>query len=210
MKKIITLFTVFALIFSLAGCGDDTTSNTGASNNSGSDGNRTTTAQNNETVVVPNVVDMNKDEAVKVLEDAGLKAELKIKYATWIGPEIGAYEEDLKVLEQDVKSGNIMGKNSTVTITYNLNASSFKYDINDDNTITLVYILTTYYNNNKVIIPNTFEGKKVSKIKYSIIDDLNHRFKYVLKIEDFKIEIPYNVEIIDNLESAKPNNIIYY
>ena len=77
MKKICVLITL-ALILCLSACSkskESQTQNKWGNNSSGEQSSTTQTEGASDTVVVPNVVGMNKDEAVKKLERLGLIVE---------------------------------------------------------------------------------------------------------------------------------------
>lgn len=157
---------------------------------------QTESANNNDTVVVPNVVGMDKDEAIKKLEGLGLKVETETKHLTYKdnnNTSLGFYDDGY-VLEQDSKSGTVMVKGSTVNLTYNSNTSQFKYKVNEDGTITLTDFSRIKKENNKsIILPKDYDGYVVSTIEAGIFERL---LPYAVT-SNYKILVPRGI-IINN------------
>lgn len=149
-----------------------------------------------DTVVVPNVVGMDKDEAIKKLEKLGLKVETETKHLTYKdnnNTSLGFYDDGY-VLEQDSKTGTVMAKGSTVNLTYNSNTSQFKYKVNKDGTITLTDFSRIKKEDNKsIILPKDYDGYIVSTIEAGIFERL---LPYAVT-SNYKILVPHGI-IINN------------
>lgn len=152
-------------------------------------------ANNPDTVVVPNVVGMDKDEATKKLEELGLKVETETKHLTYKdnNTSLGFYDDGY-VLEQDSKAGTVMVKGSAVKLTYNSNTSQFKYKVNEDGTITLTDFSRIKKEDNKsIILPKDYDGYVVSTIEAGIFERL---LPYAVT-SNYKILVPRGI-IINN------------
>lgn len=199
MKKISILFLAFIiLIFSFAGCSEKTTTSKDKNTSKNSDNSvqNASSTSDTDTVVVPNVVGMDKDEAIKKLEGLGLKVETETKHLTYKdnnNTSLGFYDDGY-VLEQDSKTGTVMAKGSTVNLTYNSNTSQFKYKVNKDGTITLTDFSRIKKEDNKsIILPKDYDGYVVSTIEAGIFERL---LPYAVT-SNYKILVPHGI-IINN------------
>lgn len=159
-----------------------------------------------DTVVVPNVVGMDKDEAIKKLEKLGLKVETETKHLTYKdnnNTSLGFYDDGY-VLEQDSKAGTVMVKGSAVKLTYNSNTSQFKYKVNEDGTITIIKWTKTFLNdeNNFVIIPKEYDGYKVTSIDNYFWEQCDNKKR---QINNLQVKIPQGVEYTTSFD-----NLIVY
>ena len=203
MKKInlITL-SLITIICCLCSC---STNSSQSKNDKSTSSNKTTASDVSEsgskssqgdTIVVPNVVGMDKDEAIKKLEELGLKVETETKHLTYKdnnNTSLGFYDDGY-VLEQDSKTGTVMAKGSTVNLTYNSNTSQFKYKVNEDGTITLTDFSRIKKENNKsIILPKDYDGYVVSTIEAGIFE----RLLPYATTSNYKILVPRGI-IINN------------
>lgn len=129
MKKLFTLTLVLILtlsLFTLTACGGDKTDKTSSDK---AVGDSVSTLQDDktgesesqpETVVVPDVVGMNVDEAVKILEDLGLVVDISngSKYYT-LNEYLANYDKEnvTTIIDgQDIKNGIVVAKGTNVTV----------------------------------------------------------------------------------------------
>lgn len=198
MKKFFSIIITLALILCLSACGknnkstkqNSTTNKTTASDVSESG----SKSSQGDTVVVPNVVGMNKDEAVNELEEMGLKYKLKSKrlqVKEFSGENIIYYDDD-SVIEQSHKNGTVVVRGTEIEIVINQNVSEMKYIINNDNTITFTELGNTlYYPDKKFFIPKEYDGYKVSHVNSDMLNDfLNTHTSF-----DLKFYVPQDVII---------------
>lgn len=129
MKKSFTLTLVLILtlsLFTLTACGGDKTDKTssdkaiGSSASTPQDDKVGESVSQPETVVVPNVVGMNVDEAVKVLEDNELTVDISDGSKHYTSNEYleNYNKEDFIAItaSQDIKAGVLVVKNTAITI----------------------------------------------------------------------------------------------
>lgn len=126
MKKLFTLTLVLILtlsLFTLTACGGDKTSSDkaiGSSVSTPQDDKAGGSVSQPETVVVPNVVGMNVDEAVKVLEDNELIVDISDGSKHYTSTEyLANYNgKDFTAItaSQDIKAGVLVVKNTIVSI----------------------------------------------------------------------------------------------
>lgn len=163
MKKVILLLITALVIFTLSACGNDNTNSNSTDiktdNNSsviktGNKNSEKITSQS-DTVVVPNVVGMNKNEAIKKLEDAGLKAK---------PTENSFYDNNKKVDEvdsQSVEEGVVVLRNKEVAFGYNSPKLRWDY-LNFDDLQKVRFIgFSGASNITTLTIPDTIKGKPV-------------------------------------------------
>ncbi len=168
MKKSVLMLLILSVLFSFAGCGESAEQTSSSAPNTlaltdDSSVTETSTEQTSSisTVVVPDVVGMDKDEAVKKLEDLGLKVELvKVRWQ---------YENDTAVahnvvIEQDSAEGTVMIPGSTVKVTYNLQENEYAYEENEDGTITITMILVKERDPSEYRIPKQYDNKTISRL----------------------------------------------
>ena len=133
-----------------------------------------TQSNNNGTVVVPNVVGLNKDEAVNKLEESGLKYKIifkRLQVKENNGVDL-IYYDDNSVIEQSHQNGTVVIADTEVQIVINQKVSEMEYTINDDNTITLTKPgYTLYHPNKQFLIPQEYDGYKVSHIEADFFED---------------------------------------
>lgn len=205
MRKTTCVLITLTLILCLSACGKSN-----KTSNQNSTSNKTTASDVSEsgsksaqgdTVVVPNVVGMNVDEAKTELEGLGLKYKIifkQLQVKKNDGNNI-IYYDDNSVIEQSHKNGTIVIIGTKIDITINQNVSEMMYTVNNDKTITLTGMGDTlYYPNNQFYIPKEYEGYKVSHINSSM---LNSKIKDVWN-NPIVYLIPYDV-IIDGDVSAE-------
>lgn len=186
MKKIILILVTVLLLTSLAACGTKQTASSSDKADKSASGSsaQTETVNSTKTVVVPNVVGMNIDEAVKQLEDFGLKVESKTTNISLLLDESPVPQIN-QIISQTLTAGAICQKGTIITISYASDAPEFEYLTKQDNTICLVILSVYYTNNNTITIPNEYDGHKVSEI------DLTN---FQLGTE-YTLRIPSNISI---------------
>ena len=200
MKKFLSAILVLLLALCISGC-NNTNNDT---NSAGKTNKNTQSNTETDTVVVPNVVGMDKDEAVKLLEGMGLEVELK-KYHYQKDPDTQDFYPDNYVLEQDTQSGTVMTKNSKIKLTINSNTDKWNYTKNDDGTITITSISVIRTPDDITHIPAEYEGFVVSKVSANIINFEGERSK-LLYDNKINVIIPKTVEIEGTTEY---NNYIF-
>lgn len=205
MKKTLTIILSITLLLMLVGCNSSNVKTVNSEKNPTAQ----TIEEDNinsqtQTVIVPDVIGMNIDEAKAKLEELGLKVETEIEHlAHKDNNPLNDFEPDLIVLKQDIKQGTVMVKESIIKITYNSNTDGFKYSINDDNTITLTECYTWLPINETITIPRKYEGYKISTIDSSALNII-WTLKEQYKINEIKV--PQGVSIIGDTSA----NIVYY
>lgn len=198
MKKSVLMLLILSILFSFAGCGKAAEQTSSSAPNTlaiteDSSVAETSTEQTSSisTVVVPDVVGMDKDEAVKKLEDLGLKVEL-VKV-------IWQYENDTAVahnvvIEQGITSGTVMVSGSSIELTYNLQENGYSYKVNEDGTITIVSASVYFLNEtDALIIPKEYDGYAISKISAEAPFQIGRAVGYPQ--QERKVKIPKEVEI---------------
>ncbi len=203
MRRIIC--TILAFLIALCICGCNKPSDTGMKKKDNIDNSQSNTdSQNNDendTVVVPNVVGTNKDEAVKKIEELGLKCKPKFKrlqVKEFSGENI-IYYDDNSVVEQSHKGGTVVVVGTEIEISINQNVSEMEYTVNSDNTITFTELGDTlYYPDRKFFIPKEYDGYKVSHVNSGMLND----FLKAHTSFNVKYYIPQDV-IIDGDTSAE-------
>ncbi len=201
MKKIsLIVLSFITIICCLCACGNSSSQST---DNKPSTSNKTTASDVSEsgskssqgdTVVVPNVVGMNKDEAVKKLEGLGLIVEVEKKY-----PNKDEEITKLKagsVVEQNPSKTTKCKKNSTIKIGALSLDSEFSYETNQDGTISIYNAYFWGKENGAYIIPKEYNGFKVTKV---YIDTLT--MNYFLSNQSI-IKVPNEVEILGYCENV--------
>ena len=203
MKKCLIIILSLAIIFCFVGCSDNKNSNSKSSTSAVS-ADKTSNASDGDTVVVPNVVGMNKDEAIKKLEELGLKVEIEIEHLMHKDNNpLNDFEPDLAVVKQDIKQGVVVTKGTAIAITYNSMTDGFKYIIDEDQSITLTECYTWLPVSESVTIPKEYEGYLVKSVNSSVTDII-----WTLK-DNYKvntIKIPKGVNIIGETRA----HITYY
>ena len=210
MKKIfLPLFIIILTLCCLCSCGYNSSQN---KENQTSTSNKTTASDVSEsgskssqgdTVVVPNVVGINKDEAVKKLEGLGLIVETGYKHLQ--KDQQGNLYLDNEVLEQSIRAGTIVAPNTSISLTYNTNTEAYASEIKSDGTVNLSSLLLWHPDNDEILIPEYYDGKKVSSISTALLEIIEIREQTRTR----KILIPKNVAIEENgvsIEDSKLNN----
>lgn len=212
MKKIfLPLFIIILTLCCFCSCGNNSSQN---KDNKSSTSNKTNASDISEsgskssqgdTVVVPNVVGMNKDEAVKKLEGLGLIVETGYKHLQ--KDQQGNLYPDDEILEQSISAGTIVASNTSISLTYNINTEAYASNVKPDGTVNLDLLLLWRPDTDEILIPEYYDGKKVSSISTSILIsiDVNEQ------IRTRKILIPKDVIIEDgaSVEDFKLNIIRY-
>ena len=201
-------FILIILAVSLMGCGGERTTTSKGNTNTSSD-NSVASVQNtsgaSDTVMVPNVVGMNKDEAVKKLEGLGLIVETGYKHLQ--KDQQGNLYPDDEILEQSINAGTIVAPNTSISLTYNINTEAYASNVKSDGTVNLGLLLLWRPDTDEILIPEYYDGKKVSSISTSILIsiDVNEQ------IRTRKVLIPKDVVIEDgaSVEDFKLNIIRY-
>lgn len=157
MKK---MFSILALLLALcvSGCNNANESMTDK---------KTQANTEIDTVVVPNVIGTNVDEAAKKLEELGLVVEIK-KIPLYA---VSRQESSLGINEiwsQSIAAGVVCSQKTNITITYVIDFE-FEYVLNTDGTITLTNLITWYSPEKTLTIPIEYDGYQVSAIKDSAI-----------------------------------------
>lgn len=206
MKRI--LCTILVLLIALCICGCDKPSDEEIKNKDNIDNSQSNTDSRNndenDTVVVPNVVGMDIDEATKVLEEAGLKVEIETEHLVHKDNDpLSDFEPDRIVIKQDTKQGIIITKGSLIEVTFNSMTDGFKYKINPDQSITLTECYTWLPINETVTIPKEYDGYLVQSVDSSVTDII-WLLKDLYKVTTIKI--PTGVDIIGDTNAC----ITYY
>ena len=184
MKKYLIMILSLATIFCFAGCsGNNNTPNQNSTvensdtstveSDDTSNVSDTSTQSENDTVVVPNVVGMNKEEAVDQLEKNGLKVEIVYKIMQvqdYVNNKVIYYDDNL-VINQSHKNGTVVVSGTPIEIVINQKVSDMKYTVNSDNTITLTKLGDTlFYPDKKFYIPKEYYGYKVSRVNSEMLN----------------------------------------
>ncbi len=177
MKKALSLVLVLIMALSLAACGGVSETETTSE-----------ISTQPETLVVPNVVGMDKDEAVKLLEGMGFEVEVRVEHWRYNEKANARYDDGL-VLEQDLKQGVVVVPKSVIKITYNSNTDGYDYSELDDGTVMLKRLRMYDRQYEEIYIPNTYEGKIVSKIDAYLLFYIDNSMPNVT------IYVPANVTI---------------
>ena len=155
MKKALSLVLVLIMALSLAACGGVSETETTSE-----------ISTQPETLVVPNVVGMDKDEAVKLLEGMGFETELR---ATGIFMNLETNpdykDKDNEVVFQDSNPESTRPLKTVITMRYVSGVMFDKYDEKPDGTITVTRLGEWYCHDGVLTIPKTYEGKTISCIK---------------------------------------------
>lgn len=159
---------------------------------------QTESANNNDTVVVPNVVGMNKDEAIKKLEELGLKVEIGEVVHQKLIENNGQYsfEQDGLVLSQNPEKDVVVRKGAACKISYHSISNGFHFIVKNDGTAKLTNAYKVYCPNNVFEIPKQYDGYKVSEVSASIINETYNDYQYQIKIPanliiDGTIDVPF-------------------
>ena len=213
MKKLICILCAIIFTLSLAACGNEgqPTGKTASSPKTESAANeetssktpesKTESASNGETssktpgtVIVPNVIGMNKDKAIKELEVLGLNVETEIRHWGRKGNKsTGEYEDDLIIVEQDLKEGVVVIPDTTISITINSRTNRWEYTSNSDGTITLTHCMQFHLTDECLQIPKTYENKVVFGVTSQAIQEIIEDKNIILYQ---KIKVPNEVNII--------------
>lgn len=215
MKKVISLLITALVIFTLSACGNDNTNSNSTDiktdNNSSviKTGNKNSEKiiSQSDTVVVPNVVGMNKDEAIKKLEDLGLKVENKKVFYQKKADTLEPYSNN-QVTEQDIKTGTVCkSEGTTINLTYNVNEDGYNYEILKDNTIKLTFVSLGKKTNNAFIIPKIYDNYKVSQIDEFVLTTLCAHYMEE-NANGIVFKIPKDVKIIG--DAPIKCTLVYY
>lgn len=176
MKKALSLVLVLIMALSFAACGGayetETTSEI---------------STQPETLVVPKVVGMDKDEAVKLLEGMGFEVEVRaLHMSLYLNAETMPKVGD--IVSQNLSQGIVCAPKSKITICYASDETEFEYKNNEDGTITLTYIKAYYSENSTITIPRIYNGKTVSCIEF------NENDFFFPDNKDWVIRIPEGVK----------------
>lgn len=98
MKKTIFAILTLLLVLCVSGCNN---ANNDTNNENNADKKTQANVKTDTVVVVPNVVGMDKDKAVKLLDEMGLEVELKYKHCVTEKDDSFAFLPDKSVLEQE-------------------------------------------------------------------------------------------------------------
>ena len=155
MKKALSLVLVLIMALSLAACGGLSETETTSE-----------ISTQPETLVVPNVVGMDKDEAVKLLEGMGFETKLS---AEGIFSNLGLHpdwkDKENEVVFQSSNPGSTRPLKTVITMRYASGVMFDKYEENPDGTITVTFLGEWYSPEGILTIPKTYEGKTISCIK---------------------------------------------
>lgn len=155
MKKALSLVLVLIMALSLAACGGVSETETTSE-----------ISTQPETLVVPNVVGMDKDEAVKLLEGMGFETKLRAE-GIFVNLEMNPdyKDKDNEVVFQDSNPGSTRPLKTVIAMRY-VSATCFdKYEENPDGTITITRFGEWYSPEGILTVPKTYEGKTISCIK---------------------------------------------
>ena len=193
MKKLIAL--TAALLLTLSACSS-------ASPKDASDQPQPSTAP--QVVIVPNVVGMNKDDAVKKLEGLGLKVTTKnvrVQYKYDI-PEKEYMLPNGEVTQQSMQEGLAVGQGTEIKISYAMQECDLMYSVNPDGTITINEYGSLIEDNGYVTIPSEYDGYVISKIDVAYFISCFDTTKYGLRI-------PENITVTGE-DGNRPVKIIRY
>ena len=112
---------------------------------------------------------------------------------------------DNEVLEQSIRAGTIVAPNTSISLTYNTNTEAYASEIKSDGTVNLSSLLLWHPDNDEILIPEYYDGKKVSSISTALLEIIEIREQTRTR----KILIPKNVAIEENgvsIEDSKLNN----
>ena len=207
MKKTIFAILTLLLVLCVSGCNN---ANNDTNNENKAD-KKTQANVKTDTVVVPNVVGMDKDKAVKLLDEMGLEVELKYKHCVTEKDDSFAFLPDKSVLEQEPLQDVMIKRGGKITIVTQTLTDRFATSENDDGTVTLIERKSTVnFSNGICTIPNVYEDKKVTKINANVVNTINPWRDFpsdkLLPIETVKI--PKDVEIIGEIKTNF--KIVYY
>lgn len=203
MKKVILLLITALLIFTLCACGKDNSSSNVKTGEK--------TVSQSGTVAVPNVVGMDKNEAVKKLEELGLNVKINYKHCVTKENDDFTFLPDKSVLEQSVQPDGIIKKSAVVTLTVQTLTDKFETRENEDGTVTLVERKSNVnFSNGKCVIPKIYEDKKVSKIYAAVVNEIYlwNEIPSDKLLPVKTVEIPKGIEIIGKIETKL--EIVYY
>lgn len=193
------------LILSLCACSQTQPKNTDNSSNTKSNAASQTNASNDDTVVVPNVVGMNVDEAAEKLQKMGLTVEKVDVGSQWKDPnatELG-YVPYGEILKQNIKEGTVMAKGSTVSIEYTSDTCQVFCE-NINNQTIIVSISSIGLRDGKIKIPQEYNNQKINKLLFSALLPLKNEpnLREVL--------IPNSIEIIEESNVSLGFSIVRY
>lgn len=195
IKKLISVTFALLLIFCLSACGKTKTAETQEAKTTDKSTEQTSSVS---IVVVPDVVGMDKDEAVKTLQDLGLKVKLEhYRGSSKGGLALGTEEERLvpnnEVFSQNVASGVLMAKGETINLSYSTLENGYLYDYNTDGTITIDFIGYKVYDSKtgSYTMPKTYDDYIITGIKDSAITALANIAK------SHKIYLPKGIKLIN-------------
>lgn len=205
MKKFLSAILVLLLALCISGCNNNDTNSAGKANKN------TQSNTETDTVVVPNVVGMDKDEAVKLLKGIGLEVELKYKHCVTEKDDSFAFLPDKSVLEQEPLQDVVVKRGGKVSITTQTLTDRFVTSENEDGTVTLIERKSNVnFSNGICTIPDVYEDKKVSKIDASVVNTIHPWRDFpsdkLLPIET--VRIPKDVEIMGEIKTDF--EIVYY
>lgn len=182
MKKALSLVLVLIMALSLAACGGVSETETTSE-----------ISTQPETLVVPNVVGMDKDEAVKLLEGMGFEVEVGFHHpATYTEGEERPKEV---IVEQNPLSGIVLTKEGKIKIYYTSTDPTFVFVDNQDGTVRGVQCVYVYEADKTVVLPREYNGKKVSAYSFGEASSST--------LENRTLKIPNGVEV----QGEVPDNI---
>ena len=201
MKRILCTIVVFLIALCMNGCNNcecnkpsDTTTNNDNIENSQAN-------TESGTLVVPNLVGMDKDEAVKLLEGMGFETKLE---ALGLFANFKDHPDwkDSEIVSQNVLPGRTRPLKTVVTMQYATGAYFDEYEENADGTITLTMLSEWYSEEHILKIPKTYEGKTVSCIKDEALPktlDPYGPFAGVYTVQvpkDVKVEVDVDYDLV--------------
>lgn len=191
MKKILCTALAFAIALCISGCNKSSDT---AVKNEDSVGNSKTNTET-DTVVIPNVVGMDKGEALKTLEDKGLKVKtgkiMHLKEKSSNNKE-REFEKDNIVLSQNPVEGTVVISGTTCVIDYHSMENQYQYTVGEKG-IVLERIERTYCPDKIFKIPKEYDEHPVIAIDSYLINDFHNLYPNI------KIEVPKDIEIIGNI-----------
>ena len=156
-------------------------------------------AETNDLVVVPNVIGMNKDEAIKTLEDLGLVVEPK---------EMCEMEDKFtgEVVDQNAVAGTTMVKGSNIQIKFTTDTCIVDgFDGVHGYTIDYIYPLAK---DGVAKIPQKCDGKEINAISYSALATYDRVTNEPKKLK--KLFIPESVAIVGEKTADLSFEIVRY
>lgn len=132
MKKLIAIILTLCTVLSICGCGESAEQGSSSAPETKTATSSSAKAQPKaeqtssiSTVVVPDVVGMDKDEAVKKLEDLGLKVVIAEE------PLRNTDQKDNTITMQSRDSGTVVVSGTDIELQYNTHEFSFCYFLNE-------------------------------------------------------------------------------